>query len=123
MEKVIPIDGKEVGFKSSASFILKYQSYFGQDGLKELSKLSTQEQEADMNAYVTMFRILWVLAKNYDKKIPPLEDWLEGFEDLNVLDVFEEVEPLIEKSFAVSEKLKNESVKTSTEKKSKNPKR
>lgn len=119
MEKIIQIDGKDVGFKSSASFLIRYRDYFGADGLKELSKLSTAQQEGDMNALIVMLNMIWALAKNYNKKIPPVEDWLDGFENFDVVAVFEEVSPLLFKSLGQTEKTKEEAKSTEEDTKKK----
>lgn len=105
MEKIIEIDGKEVGFKTSASFLIKYRNYFGSDGLKDLGKLSTMGEEGDLNAMIIMQQLAWALAKNYNKQIPPLEAWLDSFEDFDFTKVFKELQPLISKSFGTTAKV------------------
>ena len=102
MEKKITIDGKEVGFKSSAAFIMKYRSYFGSDGLLELQNLGKSE---GLEAMITMQRIIWCLAKNYNKKIAPVEDWLDCFDEFDLEEIYTELEPLVMKSFGTTEKL------------------
>ena len=39
MEKILNIDGRDVKFKSTASFLLRYKMQFQRDGLKDLMKL------------------------------------------------------------------------------------
>ena len=39
MEKILNIDGKDVKFKSTASFLLRYKMQFQRDGLKDLLRL------------------------------------------------------------------------------------
>lgn len=102
MEKIIEIDGKGVGFKTSASFLIKYRNYFGADGLKDLGRLSAMGEAGDLNAMIIMQQIAWALAKNYDKKIPQLETWLDSFEDFDFAKVFKELQPLISKSFGTT---------------------
>lgn len=114
MEKIIEIDGKEVGFKTSASFLIKYRNYFGADGLKDLGRLSAMGEAGDLNAMIIMQQIAWALAKNYDKKIPQLETWLDSFEDFDFGEVFKELQPLISKSFGTT--AEPEDVSTSEEK-------
>lgn len=110
MEKILTIENNQIGFKSSASFLLKYRSYFGEDGLKDIGKLSKYSEEGDFNAIIIMQRIIWCLAKTYNKKIAPLEDWLDCFEEFDTAEVFSELEPLILKSFGTK---KNETTETS----------
>ena len=104
MEKILTIENKQIGFKSSASFLLKYRSYFGEDGLKDIGKLSKYSEEGNFNAIIIMQRIIWCLAKTYNKKIAPLEDWLDCFEEFDTAEVFSELEPLILKSFGTKKK-------------------
>lgn len=110
MEKKIIIDGKEVGFKSSASFLIKYRSYFGVDGLKELQKLG---QDQGLDAVIVMQKIIWCLAKTYNKKIAPVEDWLDNFETFDLEKIYTELEPLILQSFGTTEKLDDGDSETS----------
>lgn len=119
MEKIIEIDGRKVGFKSSAAFLLRYRDYFGKDGLKDLNALMNVEDdnELTLDAYATMLNMLWVLAKNYNKKIPPVEDWLDDFENFDIGYVYTEIAPLINKSFGRTETLDNEKEETTTESK------
>lgn len=110
MEKKIIIDGKEIGFKSSAAFIMKYRSYFGSDGLLELQNLGRSE---GLEAMITMQRIIWCLAKNYNKKISTVENWLDNFEDFDLEEIYTELEPLVVKSFGTTEKLEDGDSETS----------
>lgn len=115
MEKILTIDGKEVGFKSSASFLMRYRDYFGADGLKELFAMQNGEDQG--TAFITMQRIIWSLAKNYDKKIAPADDWFDSFEEFNFTEVSTEITPLIMKSLGQTETIESSEITTDSEKK------
>lgn len=125
MEKILEIDGKKVGFKSTAAFLLRYRDYFGKDGLKDINVLMNADdsEDLDLDAYTVMLNMLWVLAKTYDKRIAPVEDWLDDFEDFDITYVYTEIAPLIAKSFGrtveITPEEKADTTKKST-KKSKN---
>ena len=108
MEKIITIDGKDIGFKSSAAFLLRYRDYFGADGLKDLKNLQTLGAEGDLNSLIMMERMVWCLAKTYNKKVPPLEDWLDNFENFDIGEIFTELAPLINQSLGMVEQLDGE---------------
>ena len=104
MEKIIEINGKKVGLKASAKFLLLYENYFGKDGLKDLNSLLTGAGTAnDLENAIIIYRITWAMAKNYNKKIAPLEDWLDEFDSFNLADVITELLPLIKSAFGASD--------------------
>lgn len=105
MEKIITIDGQEIGFKASAAFLLKYRTYFGEDGLNDLKNLQEYGNKGDLNTIIIMQRMLWCLAKTYNKKVPPLEDWLDCFENFKTGDIFTELAPLISQSLGTVEQV------------------
>lgn len=107
MEKTIDICGKQVRFKSSASFLLRYRNYFGAEGLKDLGKTGSIMEEGDLNGVITMLRIIWSLAKNADPRIPPLDDWVDSFDEFPVADIFAELDELIAKSLVTTVSPKN----------------
>lgn len=115
MEKILTIDGKEIGFKSSAAFLLKYRNYFGADGLTDLKNLQTMGEKGDLNTIIVMQRMLWCLAKTYNKKVPPLEDWLDCFEDFNTGEIFSELTPLISQSLGTVEEVEDKDAKNAAE--------
>lgn len=108
MEKILTIDGKDIGFKSSAAFLLKYRNYFGADGLDDLRNLQELGNKGDLNTIIMMQRMVWCLAKTYNKKVPPLEDWLDCFDDFNTGEIFSELAPLINKSLGTTEEIEDE---------------
>ena len=39
MEKILTIDGRQVKFKSTGAFLLRYKAQFGRDALQDILKL------------------------------------------------------------------------------------
>lgn len=107
MEKTIIIDGRSINFKSSASFLLRYKNYFGQDALQDLSKLQKDFLKGDVNVE-TLYKIIWALAKTADDSIPEIVTWIDSFNTFPLLDIFKELEPLILETFNSTITLKNQ---------------
>lgn len=105
MEKVVEIDGKEVGFKASAATPYMYRSIFGRDLIKDMVALynsyrvaeasteySPEEEKNAARLTAVDLQIFlnasWVMAREYDRSIPGVEEWLEGFEMFSIYKVF-----------------------------------
>ena len=124
MEKTIFIDGRDVRFKASAAFLIRYKAQFRRDALKDLLKLepiltkmekrlkaATEEEknaiaidtynEMDLNLF---YDICWVLAKTADKAIPEPEEWLDTFSTFPVMDITEKLMDILTASIEVSKK-------------------
>lgn len=98
MEKILNIDGREVKFKSSASFLLRYKMQFQRDGLQDLLKLvdvmdeDNKEiknlQALDLEVFYNM---TWVLAKVANPQIPPPLEWLDTFSEFPLMEIIPEI--------------------------------
>lgn len=84
MEKILTIDGRQVRFKSTAALPLHYATHFGSDVLAD--SLGLKENKGENT--IQMFRMVWTLAYCADKTIPPLEEWIEGFESFPIYSIF-----------------------------------
>lgn len=98
MEKILNIDGRDVKFKSSASFLLRYKMQFQRDGLKDLLKLKgainleTKElADAEQLDLEVFYNMAWVLAKVANPEIPPPMEWLDTFSEFPLMEVMPEV--------------------------------
>lgn len=101
MEKTIQIGEKAVRLKATASFALKYRRQFGEEpirafmGLLEfLPELSEGNHAALLGRFDSerTLQVIWAMASNADDSLPPLEEWLDSFEDgFPVLEVLPEV--------------------------------
>lgn len=98
MEKILNIDGRDVKFKSTASFLLRYKMQFQRDGLKDLLKLQgainleTKElKDAEQLDLEVFYNMTWVLAKVANPDIPPPLEWLDTFSEFPLMEIIPEV--------------------------------
>lgn len=106
MEKILTIDGRQVKFKSTGAFLLKYKAQFKRDALKDVFRLidafdqkkgTIKDIEAlDLEVF---YNIIWTLAKTADPNIPPPIEWLDGFSVFPLYEILPEVMDLITSSF------------------------
>lgn len=111
MEKTLTIDGQEVRFKSTGATPLRFKAQFGKDYFAELMKMKDLESitNGDTDAlakidFEGLYKIVWTLAKTADKDIPEHIEWLDGFDEFPLLEVFMELQDLIMKSLQTSKK-------------------
>jgi hypothetical protein len=110
MEKTLTIDGKKVTFKSSGATPIRYKAQFHRDFIKDVFKMRSLEkiqdkkpedigdEELEALDFDLFYRLIWVLAKNADKDIPDLENWLDEFEEFPIQEIIGELIDLIGKS-------------------------
>lgn len=108
MEKIVKVGEYEFPARSNAATLLSYRRNFGRDGMKDLLALvkgfgnkNADDADSVVQAFAdgsfeieTLYRYIWTFAKSADKSIPPLEEWLEGF-DIPALEFVSEVFPQI----------------------------
>ena len=101
MEKIITIDGRQVKFKSTGAFLLRYKAQFHRDALKDIYKMQSiineENQITDIDALdlEVFYDLLWTLAMTADKNIDPPLEWLDGFDEFPLMDIIPEVMDLI----------------------------
>ncbi|WP_089610089.1 hypothetical protein [Dehalobacterium formicoaceticum] len=114
MEKILTIDGRQVKFKSTGAFLLKYKAQFGRDALQDLYKLQTAIDKNNEIINVealdleVMYNIAWSLAKTADPSLPPPIEWLDTFSEFPLNDIIPELQEMIQRclSSTVSSKKK-----------------
>ena len=108
MEKIVKVGVYEFPVRSNAATLLSYRRNFGRDGMKDLLALvkgvgnkNANDADSVVQAFAdgsfeveTLYRYIWTFAKSADKSIPPMEEWLEGF-DIPALEFVSEVFPQI----------------------------
>ena len=121
MEQTLTIDGKKVTFRKSGATMLAYKRQTGREFFADLSAfLDIVERDKDgkviMNGDVPavdmskfdieyMYQMLYVMAKAADRTIPAdLLDWLDSFEDFNVIGIFVQLLPMLAAEMAVDPK-------------------
>lgn len=109
MEKLLNIDGRQVKFKSTGAFLLRYKAQFHRDALKDIFKLQdamTETEDENGNKvqeiknidaldFEVFYNLIWVLAKTADSSIEPPLEWLDGFNAFPLMDIIPEVFELI----------------------------
>ncbi len=102
MEKIISIDGRDVKFKSTGAYLLRYKAQFGRDALQDILRLSqvidqetkeiTNIDSLDLEVF---YNLIWTLAKTAEPNLPPPMDWLDTFSQFPLMDIIPEVMDLI----------------------------
>lgn len=84
MEKIIPIDGRNVPFKANGAVPLLYAVNFNSDVLADAMDVGKSKSANTL----LMYRQVWAMAKAADPSIPCLEEWLSGFENFPIYRIF-----------------------------------
>lgn len=102
MEKIISIDGRDVRFKSTGAFLLRYKAQFQRDALRDIFKLESivnketgEVESLEALDLETFYNIVWTLAKTADPNIPPPLEWLDSFEEFPLIDIIPELIEMI----------------------------
>ena len=94
MEKVIEIDGQKIPFKATGGTARRYRLHFGRDLIQDFYRMGkTSGGAADFeNVDIQVFEnMAWVMAKTADPELPPVDEWLEGFQPLSLIGAMEEI--------------------------------
>jgi len=101
MEKVLMIDGRQVPFKSTGAFLLRYKAQFGRDALQDIFALQgsvdAEGKIVDVSALdlEVIYNLIWTLAKTADPTILPPMDWLDTFAEFPLSEIVPEVTDMI----------------------------
>lgn len=118
MEKTLTIDNRQVPFKSTGAFLLRYKAQFRRDALKDLVRLEPiinklQEAEGDEDSAQAVvealdlelfYNLCWTMAKTADPSIPEPMVWLDSFGEFPVLDIITDLMDILTASIGVSKK-------------------
>lgn len=114
MEKILNLDGRQVKFKSTGAFLLRYKAQFGRDAIQDIFRLAQAIDEEtktikDVNALdlEVFYNLVWTLAKTADPSIDPPMEWLDTFSEFPLMEIIPETVDLIFsclKSTAISKK-------------------
>ncbi len=82
MEKIVNIEGKEIGLKASAGTVRAYRDIFGGDlivdmGTAETDILGNKSMSAESARIAE--NAVYLMAKEYDSSLPPINEWLSQF--------------------------------------------
>ena len=121
MEQTLTIDNKRITFRKSGATMLAYKRQTGREFYSDLSafldcinkdengeviiKEGVPSVEMEKFDIEYMYQILYVMAKAADRSIPSdILDWLDEFEEFNVIGIFCQLLPMLSKEMAVDEK-------------------
>ncbi|HHV63824.1 MAG TPA: hypothetical protein GXX46_01915 [Peptococcaceae bacterium] len=112
MEKILTIDGRQVPFKSTGAFLLRYKAQFGRDALQDIYKLQEaigeNNEVKDLSALdlEVFYNLVWTLAKTADPTIPPPMEWLDSFSEFPLMDILPELMNMMFSSLGATAKSK-----------------
>ena len=101
MEKILTIDGRQVKFKSTGAFLLRYKAQFGRDALKDIFVLQKVIGESgnitniDALDLEVLYDLAWTLAKTADPSIQTPLEWLDTFGEFPLIDIMPEIADMI----------------------------
>lgn len=102
------IDGRQVRFKNTGAFLLRYKAQFGRDAFQDIftlrSAVDAKGRIVDSSALnlEVIYNLVWTLAKTADPSIPPPMEWLDGFETFPLTEILPELMDLIVASFGTT---------------------
>ena len=104
MEKIISINGKQVGFKATARTPSRYRKKFNRDLLKEFRRLNEKYEQAKNDPNIELSvedleifeRMAYIMAWQYDNTIPNNpDDWLDQFDMFDIYEVLDQIAGLM----------------------------
>lgn len=117
MEKILNIDGRDIKFKSTGAFLLRYKMQFRRDALIDIYKMQNAVETVEevvvndtgegsiVEKYVlkdvdafdleVFYNLVWTLAKTADASIKPPMEWLDGFEEFPMYEIIGELYEMI----------------------------
>ena len=101
MEKILTIDGRQVKFKSTGAFLLRYKAQFGRDAIQDILRLQSaidskgRVKNIDTLDLEVFYNLIWTLAKTADPSIPPPLEWLDEFAEFPLSEIVPEVIDMI----------------------------
>lgn len=121
MEQTLTIDKRQVTFRKSGATMLAYKRQTGREFFSDLSAfldcvnrdkagnivMNGDVPAVDMKKFDIeyMYQMLYVMARSADKTIPAdLLEWLDGFEEFDVIGTFVKLLPMLSAEMAVDEK-------------------
>jgi hypothetical protein len=87
MQRTININGRECAFKSSGALPRIYRNQFGRDIFQDVVQLEGINKDTvyETGTMEILENIFYAMAKHADDTVPPIEEWLEGFETFDLI--------------------------------------
>lgn len=95
MRKTITMDGQQVKLETNAAFIFLYRQEFKSDPLKDIMQILEIGEDLENINLDVIYKLLYMMAKSANKNIPPMIEWLEGFDSIDLETVVPEVMELL----------------------------
>lgn len=104
--KTINISGTDVKFKVTGVTPVLYMSQNGgKDFLADFTKLEKEIQSGEIYSTMPIYQIIYCLAKQANKDIDDMQEWLDSFEDgFPIYDVLTELMPFIQMNLTSGKK-------------------
>lgn len=93
-EKIVKIGGKEVPLKTSAYTPILYANLFGANIFAEMNDIITSAGATGVVPFekiIVLYRLAYCMAKQADKKLPPMEDWMDQFDVYDIPEIASEL--------------------------------
>ena len=111
MEKTLTIDGRQVKFKSTGAFLLRYKAQFGRDAIQDIYALEKSiKMDPATGSYVlhditalemeTLYNLAWTLVKTANPATPEPMEWLDSFSVFPLDEIMPEIIGMILSSFS-----------------------
>lgn len=121
MEKIIEFSGHKIPFRATMRTLLIYKRQTGREYLSdaaELRKIIRTGEDGkplldangkpiiDLAALNTeaLCGVAWAMAKTADNSIPPMDDWLDQFEEFPMLEILTDLFPLMSATLRIDRK-------------------
>jgi len=117
MDSVITIDGKFVMIRKTAGTMQRYKTATGREWNADIDRFFTLKKDIEaaktdeerLSIFLKadtawMYDAVYIMAKQASPDLPPLEEWLDGFDSFRVWEVFQQVLPLLLSEMQVSPK-------------------
>ena len=113
MEKILNIDGRNVKFKSTGAFLLRYKAQFKRDAIQDIFRLADAididtNEIKDISALdlELFYNLVWVLAKTADNTIDTPLEWLDTFSEFPLMEILPEIVEMVMSCISPSVKSK-----------------
>ena len=121
MEKIIEFSGQKIPFRATMRTLLIYKRQTGRENLSdaaELRKIIRTGEDGkplldangkpiiDLAALNTeaLCGVAWAMAKTADNSIPPMDDWLDQFDEFPMLEILTDLFPLMSATLRIDRK-------------------
>lgn len=121
MEKIIEFSGKKILFRATMRTLLIYKRQTGREYLSDAAELrkiirtgddgkplldANGKPIIDLGALNTeaLCGVAWAMAKTADSSVPPMDDWLDQFEEFPMLEILTDLFPLMSATLRIDRK-------------------